>query len=82
MQDLGRRDFMDIGAFHYTHLVKSILLLAQWIDILVYIYTCLLQWYHELGIKLSPILFLSAGWTLAGAAEPVSVVIIVAYFAR
>ena len=47
------------------------------IYIYIYIYTSLLQSCHGVCIESQPILFLSANWMLAGAAELVSVVIVV-----
>ena len=49
--------------------------------ILVYVYTGFLQSCYGLGIELLPVYFLSVSWTLAGAAEPISVIIVV-YSAR
>ena len=67
MQNRGRRDFMDIEAFHYAHVVKSILwtVIGCWHRnwyIGVYIYNCLLQPCHRFCIELWPVLFLSASW--------------------
>ena len=47
----------------------------------MYICTGLLQSCHGVCIELQPVLFLSASWTLAGATELVSDVVIAAYSA-
>ena len=51
---------------YWCHSLDSDWLLAQWMDILVYIYTGLLQSYHGLSTELLPILFfvsqLDASW--------------------
>ena len=67
-----------------VHSLYSDKLLTQWVGILVYIYTGLLQSCfkcYEFAIELPPFYFLSASGMLAEAAEPVSVVILV-YSAR
>ena len=49
--------------------------------IFVYIYTDLLQLCYGLGIELPPVLFFVSQLDEAGAAEPVSVVILIVYSA-
>ena len=80
---------MNIGTFHYSKVAKSILWRvigcwpSDWVYKCIYTPAC---FSHVIGVTSSvmsyrPFYFLSVSWMLAGAAEPVSVVILV-YSAR